>query len=63
MRNPKNGVGPATPYLINHALLSQNDDILDQKEVLIILCTLKAPFFAFSKSFFLRGPIFFGCPE
>ncbi len=45
MRNPKNGVGSATPYLITHALLlTKYDDIFDQTEVLIILSTLKAPF-------------------
>ncbi len=45
MRNPKKWVGSATPYLIPHALLRKKyDDVFDQKEVLIILSTLKAPF-------------------
>ncbi len=42
MRNPKNGVGSATPYLITQALfVTKYDDIFDQKEVLIILSTRK----------------------
>ncbi len=47
MRNPKNGIGSGTPYLIIHTLLHviKYDDIFDQKKVLIILSTLKALFF------------------
>ncbi len=45
MRNPKNGVGSGTP-ISQHSwtFATKYDDIFDQKEVLIILSTLKAPF-------------------
>jgi hypothetical protein len=61
--NPKNGVGSGTPYLIIRALfVTKYDDVFDQEEVLIILSTLRAPFFP-QRNWSFGGSKNFGGPN
>ncbi len=52
------------PCLTTHTFFATKIRYFGQKEVLIILNTLKAPFFNFPKNFgLLRGPIILECPK